>query len=150
MGLDITGIGSVADILGKVFDKVSAYIPDPVQKAAAQQKLAEMAQAQEFKNIDAVLSAAQQQTDINKQEAASTSLFVAGWRPGIGWSCATAFFWSYVLAPLLTFILAAAGHPVSLPVLDVSGMMPVLLGMLGLGSMRSIEKIKGATAASNH
>lgn len=152
MGLDITGFGSVAEILGHVFDKVSHFIPDPVAKAEAQQKIREMEQAAEFKQIDALLEAGRQQTDINKIEAASTNLFVSGWRPACGWVCAGAFAYTFVLQPFLVFILAAthAGvDPKTLPVLDISQLMPVLLGMLGLGAMRSIEKVKGAIGSGH-
>jgi hypothetical protein len=144
VSLDITGIGSVADILGKVFDKVSHYIPDPQQKAEAQQKLAEMAQAEEFKQIDAVLSAAQQQADINKQEAASNSLFVAGWRPFVGWVCGFALAYAAIVDPLARFSAEVIfKYTGAFPLIDTTVTMQVLFGMLGLGAMRSFDKSKG-------
>lgn len=149
MSLDIAGFGSIADIAGKIFDKVSHYIPDPQMKAEAQQKLLEMQQAAEFKQLDALLEAGRQQTDINKVEAASTSLFVSGWRPACGWMCAGAFGYTFVLQPFLVFLMVAfhsGVDPKTLPVLDISQLMPVLLGMLGLGAMRSVEKVRGVNA----
>jgi hypothetical protein len=68
---------------------------------------------------------------------------IAGWRPFIGWSCGVALAWTYVITPVLHFILAQTGNLVELPAMDMSQMMPVLLGMLGLGGLRSFEKYKG-------
>jgi len=85
------------------------------------------------------------QLDINKQEAAHRSLFVAGWRPFIGWTCGVALAWTYVGAPILQFTLAQTGYLMDLPSLDMSQMMPVLMGMLGLGGLRTFEKFKGVS-----
>lgn len=142
--MDITGIGSVADILGKVFDKVSHYIPDPTQKAEAQQKLAEMAQAEEFKHIDAALAAAAQQTDINKIEASNANLFVSGWRPAVGWICGGALAYSTVLEPFAEFIAKVGfGYMGIFPTINTTLTEQVLLGLLGLGVMRSYDKKQG-------
>ena len=144
MGLDITGIGSVADILGKVFDKVSHYIPDPTQKAEAQQKLAEMAQAEEFKQIDAAFEAAKQQTDINKIEAASSNWFVSSWRPFCGWVGGAGLAYAAILDPLLRFSAKVwFGYSGEFPEVDTTITMQVLFGLLGLGAMRSFDKVKG-------
>tara|TARA_R100000315_G_C5201004_1_gene118195 strand:- start:245 stop:613 length:369 start_codon:yes stop_codon:yes gene_type:complete len=85
------------------------------------------------------------QLDINKTEAAHRSIFVAGWRPFIGWSCGVALCWSYVFMPITQFIMAQTGYLVELPAMDMSEMMPVLMGMLGLGGLRSFEKYKGVS-----
>ena len=85
------------------------------------------------------------QAEINKIEAAHRSVFVSGWRPFIGWSCGVALAWSYVVTPILHFGLAQAGLLVDLPAMDMSEMMPVLMGMLGLGGLRTFEKFKGVT-----
>jgi hypothetical protein len=85
------------------------------------------------------------QLEINKAEAAHESIFVSGWRPFIGWVCGTALAWNFVAAPLLVFIAAASGAEMPpTPTLDATTLMPVLLGMLGLGGMRSWEKLNGA------
>jgi len=82
------------------------------------------------------------QDDINVQEAANPNLFVSGWRPMIGWICGAAFLWQYVVEPMVTYGCAITGHPVpTLPVINSGDMMTVLLGLLGLGGMRSWEKI---------
>lgn len=86
------------------------------------------------------------QTDTNKTEAASTSLFVAGWRPFVGWICSASFASQFVVGPMITWGSAAFGHPVPFPTLDVATMMPLLFGLLGLGGMRTAEKINGVNA----
>lgn len=86
------------------------------------------------------------QIAVNAQEAQHTSLFVAGWRPFIGWVCGFAFTWTFLLYPILQFVVLVLGVPLDLsllPVMDLSEMMPVLLGMLGLGAMRSYERRNG-------
>lgn len=85
------------------------------------------------------------QLDINKTEAAHRSIFVAGWRPFIGWSCGVALAWNYIAQPILVFTLAQTGNLVDLPALDMSQMMPVLMGMLGLGGLRTFEKYKSVS-----
>jgi hypothetical protein len=99
--------------------------------------------AQEQAQLAAALALVQGQMDINKVEAGSNSLFVAGARPFILWVCGVAFAYKFVLAPAAAFALTVAGHPISLPVLDFTEMSTVLLGLLGLGGLRTVEKIKG-------
>jgi len=84
------------------------------------------------------------QLEINKMEAAHSSVFVAGWRPFIGWVCGSAFAWMYVVSPMLNWILVAIGHQPVDVALDLSAMMPVLLGILGLGAYRTYEKKNNA------
>lgn len=121
-------------VFGKIIDRI---FPD--KAAAEREKLAkEMALAAQE------LDLAKGQLAANEKEAAHASLFVAGWRPMIGWVCGLAFAYNYVVQPLLIFLFLAAGQPLPvLPVLDLSEMMPVLLGMLGLGIYRTYEKVKG-------
>ena len=82
------------------------------------------------------------QMEVNKVEAGHTSIFVAGWRPFTGWICATALGYHFILQPLLTFIMYTFGNEVVLPTFDMGTLTTVLLGMLGLGGMRSFEKVK--------
>jgi uncharacterized protein (DUF2062 family) len=98
---------------------------------------------QERAQLAAAVQLVQGQLDINKVEAASESVFVAGWRPFIGWTCGVAFAYKFVLAPVAALVLTAVGHPITLPVLEFGEMMPILFGMLGLGAFRSYEKVKG-------
>lgn len=121
-------------ILGDVLDRV---IPDTNARKEAKEKLAELEQQGELSLILGQLA-------INKQEAAHKSLFVAGWRPFIGWTCGVAFAYAFVLSPVARTIMAANGIDITdLPVLNVADMMPVLLGMLGLGGLRTYEKFRG-------
>ena len=86
------------------------------------------------------------QIAVNAQEAQHDSIFVAGWRPFIGWVCGMSFTWAFLLYPMFSFFVVAIGLPVDLtlvPELDLASMMPVLMGMLGLGAMRSWEKKEG-------
>ena len=86
------------------------------------------------------------QLAVNAQEAQHDSIFVAGWRPFIGWVCGLAFTWAFLIYPILSFTVIAFDWPTDLtrvPELDLASMMPVLMGMLGLGAMRSWEKKEG-------
>lgn len=142
--MDLTGIGSVADVLGKVFDKVSAFIPDPQQRAAAQQAVMELQQAKEFKQMDVALQAAAQQTDINKTEAASPNVFIAGWRPFIGWISGLGFLYSVIIEPLMRFVCTVGFHYAgTYPVIDTDLTRQVMWGMLGFGAYRTIDKLLG-------
>lgn len=124
-------VNPVAALLTDVIDRI---FPD--KDAQAQQRAELLLKAQE---IDAQL--AQGQLAINAAEAANNSLFVAGWRPAVGWCCAAAFIYHLLLQPLLAFIMAACGHSFPLPVFDSATLNDVLMGMLGLGTLRSVEKL---------
>tara|TARA_R100000329_G_scaffold868_1_gene1682 strand:- start:855 stop:1256 length:402 start_codon:yes stop_codon:yes gene_type:complete len=125
-------IGPVTSILDKV-------IEDKDQKAKLAHELATMADK---------LSHEQQlaQIEVNKAEAASGSLFKGGWRPCVGWVCAIAFFYHFVGQPVIIFIVTLFGMQLpSLPEFDMSTLLTVLGGMLGIGGLRSYEKQKGLT-----
>jgi hypothetical protein len=86
------------------------------------------------------------QIEVNKAEAQHRSIFVAGWRPFLGWGLAFAMIWHFVLAPMVVFGFAYAGMETpDLPTFDMDSLMTVLLGMLGLGGLRTVEKVKGLT-----
>jgi hypothetical protein len=86
------------------------------------------------------------QLEINKAEAQHRSIFVAGWRPFLGWCLSFAMAWHFVLAPMTMFVAGWTGATIpELPVFDMDSLMTVLLGMLGLGGLRSFEKYKGLT-----
>jgi hypothetical protein len=130
----------IAGPIMKIIDKV---IPDPQAKAQAQLELIKLNQAGEFKELDAQLELARNQSDINKIEAASPNLFVSGWRPAMGWACVGIFIANYIGAPLLAWLSPVLDVPPP-PRLDIGEVLPVLFGMLGLGTLRTQEKIKGA------
>ena len=87
----------------------------------------------------------EKQLDINKAEASHRSLFVAGWRPCLGWISALSIGYVYLFQPFIVMILKIVGSDVVLPNLDLSQLMPLVLGMLGLGGLRTFEKTKGVT-----
>lgn len=136
MGFD--PISSIADLGKTLIDKL---IPDPQAKAAATEKLLEMQQ-----NGDLAVIAGQ--VDINKIEAANPNVFIAGWRPALGWVCVLSLFEALVLGPTITGICAIMKHPVAWPVIDVTLLTTTLIGMLGLGGMRTVEKL--SNAQGNH
>lgn len=125
-------IGPVAGLLDK-------FIEDKDQKNALAHEIATLATRQAH---EANLG----QIEINKAEASHRSVFVAGWRPFLGWGLATAMIWHFVLAPVAMFGFTYAGLPApDLPTFDMDSLMTVLLGMLGLGGLRTAEKIKGVS-----
>ena len=141
---DFTPGGIITDIAGKLIDTIAGFFPNPEEKAKALQQLETLRLQGAFKEQEGQIQLAIQQAITNSEEAKSQSLFVAGWRPGVGWTCGLALAYSYVVQPLLIFVFAATGHPVKgLPTLDLSQLMPILVGMLGLGYMRTQEKLKG-------
>jgi len=122
-------------LIGPVSGLLDKFIEDKDTKNALAHEIATMSErhAQEL---------AKGQLEVNKVEAASKSMFVAGWRPAVGWVTVIGMASNYILIPMGNFALAIAGSEITIPLLQMSEMMPVLLGMLGLGTMRSVEKIK--------
>lgn len=132
----------IAGVVGKIIDRAW---PDPTQKAQIALELEKMRQAGEFKAIDAELELARQQTDVNKVEAASADPFTSRWRPFIGWVCGSALAWHYIGRPVLDWVLLMADVKATIPAVDLGDLIVILLGMLGLGGLRTTEKIKGVT-----
>jgi len=131
----------ILDILGPIVGKVLDFIPTPEKRAEAQLALQRELDANQQALIAAVSALNKGQTDIDVEEAKSGSLFDK-WRDFIGWVCGAAFAWQYVVEPILTFVLTAVGHPVTLPALDFSAMSPILTGMLGLAGMHLYQNVK--------
>lgn len=127
-------------LAGKVFDKI---FPNPAEANAAKLKLFEMQQSGELKVLEAETALAQGQISINKAEAESPDFFRGGWRPFIGWVCGLGLFYQFLLRPLLTFVLMVAETKVqTMPALELDTLMTLLFGILGLGAMRTTEKLK--------
>lgn len=119
---------AVTDLAGTVINKIW---PDKTE--------------QEKQQLAAAVMVVQGQLDINKAEATSPSVFVSGWRPFIGWVCGTACAWNWIGLSVAKFIaLVCFAKVLDLRPADISEMMPVLMGMLGLGALRTVEKLKGA------
>jgi len=129
-------------LVGPVLSIVDKLIPDPVAKAQAQIQLLQLQQNDTFKQIDAQLQANAQQTDTNKIEAASSSLFVSGWRPFIGWVCGSGLAYQYLADPMISWAAAIQHWPLP-PSLDLGTLITMLMGLLGLGGMRTFEKLNG-------
>ena len=124
-------------LIGPVTGLLDKFVEDKDQKAALAHEISTMADrhAQEL---------ALAQVEVNKAEAASGSVWKGGWRPFVGWMCGTAFAYHFVIQPLAIFIVAAYGMEIpALPEFDMGQLMTVLMGMLGLGGLRSFEKSKG-------
>jgi hypothetical protein len=123
-------VGPVSNILDK-------FIEDKDQKAKLAHEIATMAERHAQEQVLA-------QLEVNKAEAAHRSMWVAGWRPFVGWSCGAAMAWHFILLPVTLFITSFTGFEVpELPAFDMDSLMTVLLGMLGLGGLRTFEKSKG-------
>lgn len=126
----------VDTVIGEGLKIINKWIPDKDAQAKA---------AAEYES--AVLAANTQlavsQNEVNKVEAGHSSIFVSGWRPFIGWICGSALAYHFILQPLIVFLFALSGEHVDLPIFDMDALYTVLMGILGLGGFRSIEKLKG-------
>ena len=115
---------------------ITKLFPDPAQAAQAQLELLKLQQNGDLATMVA-------QTDINKVEAASSSMFVAGWRPFVGWVGGFGLAYAAILEPILRLIATLNGYTGEFPVIDTTITMQILFGLLGLGAMRSYDKMKG-------
>jgi hypothetical protein len=126
----------IAALIPAVATLLDKFIPDADEKNKIAHEIATLATKQAHEIALA-------QIEVNKEEAKSTSSFRGNWRPFLGWVCGVAFAYHFVLQPLLVFILTAYGVSVALPEFDMSSLLTVLGGMLGLGGLRTFEKYKG-------
>jgi hypothetical protein len=139
-GLDLKGIGDILTGAGTLAKDVRSAVTGEISP----EKKAELAlKAQE---MELALSTAQ--TRINEIEAGSSKWFVASWRPAVGWICAMGLFYGTIGKPFIEFIARVFGYAGEFPAIDSDTLNTTLFGMLGLGVMRTAEKIKGA--AGNH
>lgn len=139
IGID-DAVAAVAGIGGKLIDRLW---PDPQQAAAAKLELLKMQASGELARLAAESDLAKGQLAVNQAEAGNASVFTSGWRPAVGWSCAAGVFVQFVAAPLIEGFSIQIGHPVKVPPLDMGTLLVLLGGMLGLGGMRSYEKVAG-------
>jgi roadblock/LC7 domain-containing protein len=119
--------------LGTLIDRL---IPD---RAAAERAKAEMEQ----QLVTAANAAAMAQVEVNKVEAAHSSVFIAGWRPSIGWVCAAGLAWAFVVAPIASWALTVLGIKAELPAIQFDHLFELVLAMLGIGGLRTFEKMRG-------
>ena len=126
----------ISSLVAPVSGLLDKFIEDKDQRALLAHEIATLADKQA--NEQAVA-----QIELNKVEAAHKSMFVAGWRPAVGWVCALAMLLNFILIPFINLGLEFGDLDLQLDLIDMETMMPVLFGMLGLGGMRTAEKLKG-------
>src|SRR5574343_733545 len=124
-------LGPILEIGKSLIDR---WFPDPEKKAAAELELLKLTTENDLKNVLA-------QLEINAREAAHPSLFVAGWRPFVGWTCGMGLAFASILYPLLVWLARVRGWP-SPPTLDTDVLMYVLGAILGVGTLRTVEKAR--------
>lgn len=133
--MTIDPVTALLDIGGKVIDRIW---PDPTAAANAKFELFKLQQSGELAQIAGQLK-------INEEEAKHPSIFVSGWRPFVGWTCGVGLVYSFIGQPLLAWASNIANYPVP-PTLDLSTLLTILMGMLGLGGLRTYEKISNVAA----
>lgn len=127
----------LAPMVGPIIDKVVDRIPDPNERARAKEDM-------ERQLANAVTNANLAQAKINEVEAAHPSKFVAGWRPFIGWVCGVSIAWSFMVQPVVSWAITVFGDSgATLPAIEMGGLYQLVLAMLGMGGLRTFEKIKG-------
>lgn len=131
-------IDPITAIFSGVTTVINKIWPDASEAQKAQLQI-------ELAKLSAETDLLKGQQSINLEEAKSASLFVAGWRPCVGWICAAAFGYHFILLPLLAFGFAATGNKVDMPAFDMDALNTVLMGMLGIGGLRSFDKLKGTS-----
>jgi hypothetical protein len=127
--MSLDPLSAVADLANTAINKIW---PDKTETEKAQ--------------LAAAVMVVQGQLDINKAEAANPSTFVSGWRPFIGWTCGAACGWNWLGLPVAKFVALALAHPITMAPADLTEMLPILMGLLGLGTLRTVEKIQGVAA----
>ena len=127
----------LSSLIGPVSALLDKAIPDKDLKEKLAHEIATMAERHTHEQVQA-------QLEINKTEAAHKNLFVAGWRPACGWVCVFGMAGNFLVIPLANMTLELLETGVKVPMIDLSTMLPVLMGMLGLGGLRTFEKVKGA------
>lgn len=138
MSLPILG-----DVIREIGSTVRQVLPDKKAQAELDLKIAELADRADQRESDLLAS----QIGVNLEESKSSNLFVAGWRPAIGWIGAAALGWTWIAAPLVNWIATLAGANVSPPSLPADAIYPVILGMLGISASRTIEKMRGVATS---
>jgi len=124
-----------SDLVGPVTGLLDKFVEDKDQKNALAHEISTMAERHSQEQMLA-------QLEVNKAEAASSSIFVSGWRPATGWVCVLGMAGNFIVTPFANFVLALLEVQVFIPLVPLDTMLPVLLGLLGLGGLRTLEKAK--------
>ena len=127
-------LSAISALIGPVSSLLEKAIPDRDLREKLSHELAVLADKQMTAQIE-----------VNKVEAAHKSLFVSGWRPAIGWICAMGMAGNFLVIPFANMSLELSKTGVTIPMIALSEMMPILFGLLGLGTMRTVEKIKSVS-----
>lgn len=130
------------DFGSNIIDKIW---PDPIERDKAKLKLLELKQSGELAELTANSEIAKMQLEVNKVEAGNRNIFVSGWRPFVGWTCATALFYHFMLRVIILDICTALGLNIVLTEFDMQSLSTILMSMLGLGGLRTYEKFKGVS-----
>jgi hypothetical protein len=136
MGLNLADVLGVKDLVGKIVEEVGKHIPTPESELKKQ----ELAQALEITILDKMTQVDLAQAQINLEETKKEGWFYSGWRPACGWVCVTAIAQNYALFPWIKILFPT----VLLPNLAIESLMTLLLSLLGLGTQRTVEKIRDA------
>jgi len=120
--------------ISEVISKGLDLIPDPNKRAEIEKEI-----------TLAGMDLDKAQMAVNQEEAKSSSFFVAGWRPSVGWICSIGLLWAYILQPISIFFLKVFGYSGVIPEINTDGLLQLLFGLLGMGALRSFEKVKGVT-----
>ena len=131
----------MAFLASPLFDKLLGFIPNPQERARVREQM----------QTDLLKMASEErkgQVELNKAEATHASLFVAGWRPFIGWVGGFALLWTFILYPIATFVATLTGYAGPLPQLETNELMALVTAMLGVGAMRSFDKQTGTDTKS--
>lgn len=138
---------SILAALPAVASLLDRILPDPEARAQAKLDMMKLAQSGELALLDADTKIAQGQAALNLEDAKAGGLFRAGWRPFLGWSCAVAVAWEWVAKPVfvVVWMLSTPETLPPLPVLSMEQIIGLVVALLGLGGMRSVERIKGKT-----
>ncbi|MDZ5648936.1 3TM-type holin [Nitrospirillum sp. BR 11828] len=137
MGILQDILSPASGVIAPVVTKLLDFIPDPTARAQAEAAAYKEA-ADRVQQLDLA------QVEVNRGEAGNSSVFVAGWRPFIGWVCGAALAYQYIAMPLLVWVAdLVVGHAVPRPPTLDDQLTTILLGMLGLGGLRTLEKMKG-------
>jgi len=126
----------IEQLIAPVSTLLDKVIPDADERNRLAHEIATLAERQSHEIAKAQIA-------VNQKEAGHQSIFISGWRPSVGWVCCLGLASNYIFIPVANFVLVVSGSAIVIPALDLSEMMPVLLGMLGLGGLRSWEKTKG-------
>ena len=130
----------LAPLITAGLDIVKRFVKDPEAQAAAQLEMLKIADGKEARELAAEIEAMKMQASINQEEAKNPSVFVSGWRPAVGWVCVFGLAYEFILNPLLSW--ASLNFALQAPPsLDMGTLITLLLGLLGLGGMRTLEKL---------